>query len=162
MQCPVCGKEIKEFYADVVYKQAGQSYMVGPDYIEIIDEDVWESEEERCYCPHCDSVFDISIAEGQDLLKGEAILINMERCQPKEIKVRVSNWIEKVLVVRFNNKLYFARPKYDKRLVHHNKPFEMMLFHERFVFDAKLGERLNPDEFPIITEDALRLDIECD
>ena len=30
MKCPVCGKEIKEFYADVVYKQAGQSYMVGP------------------------------------------------------------------------------------------------------------------------------------
>jgi len=162
MKCPICGAEIKEFYGDRIWS-AGQSYIIGADYIDDVEANIEsEAAEERCYCPHCDSVFDISFHEAQDLLKQAAILINPTKCQPKEIEVRVSNWTEKVLVVRFNNKLYFARPKYDKRLVHHNKPFEMILFHERFIFDAKLSERLNPDEFPIITEDALRLDVKCD
>ena len=162
MRCPVCGKEITEFYADVIYKQAGQSYVVGPDWIDEVDEEVWDAEEELCYCPHCDSVFEISVAEAQDLLKGEAILVNLEKCTPKEIEVKVSNWNERVLVVRFNNKLYFARPKYDKRLVHHNKCFEMMLFHEKFVFEPELGERLNINDYPAITEAALSLDVKCD
>ena len=107
MRCPICNKEIDMFYCDIIFKQTVTSYRVTEDGVEVIDEDEQETEEEKCFCPHCDAEFEMSMNDAEALLKGEAILVD-KNIPMKIIKVDTeAGWKERLAVIKVNNELFF-------------------------------------------------------
>ena len=142
MKCPICDKEIDMFYCDVIFKQTVTSYRVMEDGVEVIDEDEQETEEEKCFCPHCDAEFEMSMNDAEALLKGEAILVD------KNIPMKIieadteAGWKVELAVIKVNGKLFFSDPERYRVLVHHNKTKEMLLFVKQFPIKIKLPSDL--------------------
>jgi len=142
MRCPICGEEIDVFYCDVIFKQTVTSYRVMENGVEVIDEDEQETEEERCFCPHCDAEFEMSMNDAEALLKGEAILVN-KNTPMKIIEVYTeAGWREKLAVIKVNDELFFSDPERYKVIIHHNKIKEMLLFVKHYPIKIKLPDNL--------------------
>ena len=142
MRCPICGEKIDMFYCDVIFKQTVTSYRVMKDGVEVIDEEEQEAEEERCFCPHCNAEFEMSMNDAEALLKGEAILID-KNTPMKIIEADTeAGWKKKLAVIKVNGKLFFSDPKRYRVLIHHNKTKEMLLFVKRFPIKIKLPSDL--------------------
>ena len=142
MRCPICSKEIDVFYCDVIFRQTVTSYRVMKDGVEVIDEDEQETEEERCFCPHCYAEFEMSMNDAEDLLKGNAILVD------KNIPMKIieadteGGWKEKLAVIKVSGKLFFSDTKRYRVLIHHNETKEMLLFVKHFPIKIKLPSDL--------------------
>ena len=143
MKCPICGMEIDMFYCDIIFKQTVTSYRVMEDGVEVIDEDEQETEEERCFCPHCDAEFEMSMNDAEALLKGEAILVD-KNIPMKIIEVNTkTGWKEKLAVIKVNGTLFFSDPeRYRIVIHHHNKIKEMLLFVKRYPIKINLPNNL--------------------
>jgi len=142
MKCPICGKEINMFYCDVIFKQTVTSYRVTENGVEVIDEDEQETEEEKCFCPHCDAEFEMSMNDAEALLRGEAILVD-KNTPMKIIEVDTeAGWKERLAVIKVNDELFFSDPKRYKVIIHHNKIKEMLLFVKRYPIKIKLPNNL--------------------
>ena len=142
MRCPICGEEIDVFYCDVIFKQTVTSYRVMEDGVEVIDEDEQETEEERCFCPHCDAEFEMGMNDAEALLKGEAILVD-KNTPMKIIEVYTeAGWREKLAVIKVNDELFFSDPERYKVIIHHNKIKEMLLFVKHYPIKIKLPDNL--------------------
>ena len=142
MKCPICGEEIDMFYCDVIFKQTVTSYRVMEDGVEVIDEDEQETEEERCFCPHCYAEFEMSMNDAEALLKGEAILVDKDTPMKIIEADTEAGWKEKLAVIKVNGKLLFSDPKRYRVLIHHNKTKEMLLFVKHFPIKIKLPSDL--------------------
>jgi len=142
MRCPICGEEIDIFYCDVLFKQTVISYRIMRDGVEVINEDDQETEEERCFCPHCYAEFEMDTNDAQALLKGEAILVD------KNIPMKIieadteAGWKEELAVIKVNGELFFSDPERYKVVVHHNKTKEMLLFVKHYPIKIKLPDNL--------------------
>jgi len=142
MRCPICGEEIDVFYCDVIFKQTVTSYRVMENGVEVIDEDEQETEEERCFCPHCDAEFEMGMNDAEALLKGEAILVD-KNTPMKIIEVYTeAGWREKLAVIKVNDELFFSDPERYKVIIHHNKIKEMLLFVKHYPIKIKLPDNL--------------------
>ena len=142
MKCPICDKEIDMFYCDVIFKQTVTSYRVMEDGVEVIDGDEQETEEERCFCPHCDAEFEMSMNEAEALLKGEAILVD-KNIPMKIIEANTeAGWKVELAVIKVNGELFFSDIKGYRVLVHHNKTKEMLLFVKRYPIKLKIPANL--------------------
>jgi len=142
MKCPICGMEIDMFYCDIIFKQTVTSYRVMEDGVEVIDEDKQETEEERCFCPHCDAEFEMSMNDAEALLKGEAILVD-KNIPMKIIEVDTeAGWKEKLAVIKVNDKLFFSDPERYRMVIHHNGTKEMLLFVKRYPIKLKIPANL--------------------
>jgi len=142
MRCPICGMEIDMFYCDVIFKQTVTSYRVMKDGVEVIDEEEQEAEEERCFCPHCNAEFEMSMNDAEALLKGEAILID-KNTPMKIIEAGTeAGWKEKLAVIKVNGELFFSDPERYKIVIRHNKIKEMLLFVKRYPIKINLPDNL--------------------
>ena len=142
MRCPICGEEIDMFYCDVIFKQTVTSYRVTEDGVEVIDEDEQETEAEKCFCPHCNTEFEMSMNDAEALLKGEAILVD-KNIPMKIIEVDTKmGWKEKLAVIKVNGTLFLSDPERHKIVIHHNKIKEMLLFVKRYPIKIKLPDNL--------------------
>jgi len=142
MRCPICSKEIDMFYCDVIFKQTVTSYRVTEDGVEVIDEDEQETEEERCFCPHCDAEFEMSMNDAEALLKGEAILIDKNTPMKIIEATTEAGWKEKLAVIKVNDEILFSDPERYKVIIHHNKIKEMLLFVKHYPIKIKLPDNL--------------------
>ncbi|RLG02011.1 MAG: hypothetical protein DRN49_00030 [Thaumarchaeota archaeon] len=143
MRCPVCDKEIDMFYCDAIFKQTVTSYRVMKDDIEIIDEHEQEAEEERCFCPHCNAEFEMSMNDAEALLKGEAILV--DKNTPMEIieaERETGRAREEVAIIKVNEELFFSHPERYRVIIHHNGTKEMLLFVKRYPIRLKIPTNL--------------------
>ena len=112
------------------------------DGVEVIDEDEQETEEERCFCPHCDAEFEMSMNDAEALLKGEAILVD-KNIPMKIIEVDTeAGWKEKLAVIKVNDKLFFSDPERYRMVIHHNGTKEMLLFVKRYPIKLKIPANL--------------------
>ena len=142
MRCPICSKEIDMFYCDVIFKQTVTSYRVMKDGVEVIDEEEQEAEEERCFCPHCNAEFEMSMNDAEALLKGEAILIDKNTPMKIIEATTEAGWKEKLAVIKVNDEILFSDPERYKVIIHHNKIKEMLLFVKHYPIKIKLPDNL--------------------
>jgi len=138
MRCPICGEIIDEFYADVIFKESVKTYRVTENGVEIIDEEEQEAWAERCYCPSCFAEFTMTMNDAQDLLKGNAILVDLNN-DMKIIEAETEfGYKEEVAIIKINNELYFSDPLRFKVIIRHNKPRIMLLFYRKYPIKIKL------------------------
>ena len=143
MKCPICDKEIDMFYCDVIFKQTVTSYRVMEDGVEVIDEDEQETEEERCFCPHCDAEFEMSMNDAEALLKGEAILVDKNTpMKIIEAERETGRTKEEIAIIKVNGELFFSHPERYRVIIHHNGTKEMLLFVKRYPIKLKIPANL--------------------
>jgi len=143
MRCPICDEEIDMFYCDVIFKQTVTSYRVMKDGIEVIDEDEQETEEERCFCPHCNAEFEMGMNDAEALLKGEAILVDKNIPMKIFEAERETGWTkEEVAIIKANGELFFSDPQRYRVIIHHNGTKEMLLFVKRYPIKLKIPTNL--------------------
>ena len=128
VRCPVCDNEIDMFIADAGFTHAVQPLKVTRNTIEVI-EDVWNLDDERCYCPKCGAMIEIAIKDAQRILRGEAILVDPATDKIVTLEIELDNGeSECVEAVLKDGKIFIKQSNADAKIYKDGKWHRFLLF----------------------------------
>jgi len=164
MRCVVCRKEINKFIKITEYERCTEIGEVFADRYVKLDLIAEILNNVKFYCPHCNAEYNITFDEAQDLLNNQAILVK-QAALPKELPIIECKifrcLVDKIMILRYNNKLYFSDFFFHKKFIRWKQIiFPMRYFEEKPPFFEIIKQRKCLNEqiiksAPIINDDAL-------